>query len=308
MATEAHNSHSIATTLLVLVALALTVFPGSMAAAATPVNIPDPGLDAAIRDALGIGPSDPITKEALADLESLDASNRGIKSLEGLEHCQKLKVLDLSQNELDDTDDTAVLARLWVLTKLEVLDLSGNNLHSHSLFWLWRLGRLKRLDLSDNNITGVRGLLRLFRDPRVDAGEYLDLRGNPLSSDTLFYCIPILQGRDVEVEYTAHISVWVDFRRGMFRPKGPWVVATIRLPWGLQGKGISVADIDVGSIRLNDSVEAADSILRGDTLFVFFNRSEVEEIVEPGEVELTLTGEFKNGFSFEGSDKVRVIY
>jgi hypothetical protein len=40
---------------------------------------------------------------------------------------------------------------------------------------------------------------------------------------------------------------------------------------------------------------------------VIFSRAEVEDIVDPGRVKLTVTGELKNGREFEGTDTIMVI-
>jgi hypothetical protein len=73
-----------------LVALALLCWlPTRTGALAQPVTIPDPGLEAAFRDALQ-QPSGPLTIEALQTLSYLNASRRGIVSLEGLSNASQL--------------------------------------------------------------------------------------------------------------------------------------------------------------------------------------------------------------------------
>ncbi|HIA66080.1 TPA: hypothetical protein EYN98_08435, partial [Candidatus Poribacteria bacterium] len=81
------------------------------------VNIPDPNLRAALEKALGKKEGDVITKEDLAGLERLDASDRGVTNLSGLEHCTRLTRVYLSRNQLKD------LAGLTNLTNLEDLSL-----------------------------------------------------------------------------------------------------------------------------------------------------------------------------------------
>ena len=65
------------------------------------VNFPDPNLEAAIREAIN-KPEGPITDEDLAGLTELDASNRGISDLTGIEHCINLQWLDLRGNQITD--------------------------------------------------------------------------------------------------------------------------------------------------------------------------------------------------------------
>ena len=69
---------------------------------------------------------------------------------------------------------------------------------------------------------------------------------------------------------------------------------------------IPYSSVDTLSLLL-DGIEAtytkADAC--GD-LVVKFNRADVKDIVEPGTVTLTLTGDFKEGDSFEASDTITV--
>jgi Leucine-rich repeat (LRR) protein len=65
------------------------------------LNFPDPGLEAAIREAIG-KPSGDIRSFDLIRLSSLDANDRGIKSLKGIQHCVNLSALDLKDNQIRD--------------------------------------------------------------------------------------------------------------------------------------------------------------------------------------------------------------
>ncbi len=87
---------------------------------------------------------------------------------------------------------------------------------------------------------------------------------------------------------------------------GRWVTCDIRLP-----EPYDVADVDIGTLRLAGQLQTAGSSTgqTGNVLTVKFERSEVEVIVAPfapGEVELTLTGQLRDGTEFEGSDTIRV--
>jgi len=88
------------------------------------------------------------------------------------------------------------------------------------------------------------------------------------------------------------------------RSCGRWIICYIRLP-----KGFNVADIDPDSILLEDEIEAEWTMVvkRWNYMIVRFNRPAVEDIVSPGRVELTVSGELTNGRKFEGTDTIRVI-
>src|SRR6516164_4886668 len=82
---------------LVPALLVLSCFVAS--ALAQDVIIPDPGLDAAIRDALA-KPVGPLTEQDLLRLIVLDASNRNVSSIAGLEAARNLVSLGLQGNRL----------------------------------------------------------------------------------------------------------------------------------------------------------------------------------------------------------------
>jgi hypothetical protein len=88
------------------------------------------------------------------------------------------------------------------------------------------------------------------------------------------------------------------------------VTVYIELP-----EGYDVEDIDVSTVKLNDTVPAlAHPTEVGDydsdgvpDLMVKFNRSDVIDILEVGEeITVTIVGEVA-GIAFEGSDTIRVI-
>src|SRR5438094_4795095 len=85
------------------------------------VSVPDPGLNAAIRDALQ-KPSGPLTEQDLFSLTNLNASGRNISSVEGLEAARNLVGLDLNSNSLTN------FAIASALTNLTTLNLFNNRL------------------------------------------------------------------------------------------------------------------------------------------------------------------------------------
>src|SRR6266576_6588677 len=90
------------------------------------VSIPDPGLNAAIRDALQ-KPVGPLTQGDLLSLTNLSARNRNVSSIAGLEAARNLVLLDLDINHLTN------VSNLGALANLSTLDLSVNPLTNFSL-------------------------------------------------------------------------------------------------------------------------------------------------------------------------------
>ena len=78
----------------------------------TVVHIPDPNLRAAIAEALGKNPNAPITAEEMERLGKLDAQNRGIRDLTGLQLATNLKTLVLDDNQISDLSPLAGLINL----------------------------------------------------------------------------------------------------------------------------------------------------------------------------------------------------
>lgn len=113
----------------------------------------DAQLEAAVREALGLVTSEPLTLGGLLQLVSLDAQGRGIRSLEGLEQCTNLRELTLWDNAIDDV--SAVRA----LTNLVYLDLDENRVSN--LRPLSGLESLATLYVSANKVVDLEPLSKL---------------------------------------------------------------------------------------------------------------------------------------------------
>src|SRR6266496_2461958 len=129
---------------LLLTILALTSFITS--ALAQDVSIPDPGLNAAIREALQ-KPNGPLTEQDLLSLINLDASSRDVSSVEGLEAARNLQRLFLDSNRLTN------FSLPGTLTNLIELNLSFNPLTNCS--FPAGLMKLDTLILRGNQLTNV---------------------------------------------------------------------------------------------------------------------------------------------------------
>jgi formylglycine-generating enzyme required for sulfatase activity len=113
-------------------------------AGAQEVSVSDPGLNAAIRQALQ-KPSGPLTESDLLSLTNLSAEGFNIENVEGLQAARNLRILDLVSNSLTNFPIADAL------TNLTILDLSGNRLRNFVL--PNSLPHLKILDISFNSLT-----------------------------------------------------------------------------------------------------------------------------------------------------------
>ena len=122
-----------------------------------------------------------LRSDDFATLESLDASNRGIEDLTGLEGAAGLQGLFLDRNKITDIAPLAELGSLSVLTlahnmvedwaplaglNLRYLALDGNSLHE-----LPQLPRgLQHLYLTDNSISDIASLADMQGLVELDVG------------------------------------------------------------------------------------------------------------------------------------------
>ena len=88
------------------------------------------------------------------------------------------------------------------------------------------------------------------------------------------------------------------------KSKGKWLTCYIWLD-----EEYNIADINPDSVRLEGGIEAGWMWFDEEEQVATakFSRAEVQEILEVGEVELTVTGELTNGTRFEGTDTIKVI-
>ena len=126
------------------------------------VTIPDANLAAVLREALGLEPNAPIPKKKLETLETLDAFQKDIGDLTGLEKATGLKTLIIrGAHRQKKVRDITPLAGLTQLTKLS---LSENRIKD--IKPLAGLTQLKELSLNNNelihDITPLSGMKHLI--------------------------------------------------------------------------------------------------------------------------------------------------
>ena len=138
------------------------------------VRIPGPNLRAAIAEELGKSPNAPITVEEMKRLRNLDAHNRDIHDLTGIQFATNLQELRLRENQITD------ISPLAGLVEVHRLDLSRNPVSDMSaLRGLKNLNHLSMNHTSISDISLVRSLPSLtifgFRDTYVS--DLSPLRG-----------------------------------------------------------------------------------------------------------------------------------
>ena len=125
------------------------------------VSIPDPHLAEAVRREVGS-----LTTHPLLNLRRLEARNRGIKDLTGLEHAHNLRYLDLTGEYIEgkgfvNSNAVSDVTPLTSLTQLTTLLLGNNSITDVTP--LTELTQLTLLYLEDNGITDVSPLANLTR-------------------------------------------------------------------------------------------------------------------------------------------------
>ena len=149
--------------------------------------MPDRALREAVRETLGIPADSPLTRAYVQEhLTGLNAIDKGIVDLTGLEHATDLQVLILIGNKIRD------LSPLSDLTGLYFLDLASNQISD--LRPLAGLTRLEVLKLQNNHIVDVSPLAGL-----VNLKELL-LSGNRISDLSPLVALENLE--DLRIRHT----------------------------------------------------------------------------------------------------------
>ena len=117
------------------------------------VSIPDANLRAVVEDSLSKASGAPITRAEMASLTRLEAPDKTISDLTGLEFAANLTWLSLARNSVSD------ISALSNLTSLTQLYLQGNDLSDVPA--LSNLTALTTLSLQSNRISDVSALSNL---------------------------------------------------------------------------------------------------------------------------------------------------
>ena len=126
----------------------------------------------------------------LTELADLLLQDNNISDISGVAGLYILIELNLSGNNISDISPVAGLTHLgW-------LNLQGNNISDISP--LAGLTNLTGLNLSNNGISDISPLVA---NTGLERGDGVDVRGNPLSYQSIVAHIPTLQSRGVTVEF-----------------------------------------------------------------------------------------------------------
>lgn len=124
----------------------------------------------------------------LTSLRWLGLLSNRVVDLEGLAELNALQLLDVRRNQISD------LTPLGGLTGLRQLWLSRNDIED--LTALSSLTGLSRVDLASNQIGDIAALVD---NVGLAAGDFIDLRNNPLNDVAMTSHVPTLENRGVEV-------------------------------------------------------------------------------------------------------------
>ena len=140
------------------------------------VTIPDTNLAAVVRRQLDLAAGAPITQEQMLSLNSLDAKEKQISNITGLEYATGLTWLRLRDNQISD------ISPLAGLTSLTTLGLANNEIVDVSP--LAELTSLTALELNNNEIRDIASLTGLTNLRKLRLGGNQIWNTFPLTSLT----------------------------------------------------------------------------------------------------------------------------
>ncbi len=177
--------------LLLYIALSLPLF-------AQVVDIPDPKLRVAITEALGIAQTAPITQNALRNLGEINAPNKNINTLTGLEFATSLTWLHIAGNRITD------LSPIANLTTLEHLLMWGNPISD--IAPLVNLTNLKSLNAAGCRITDISPLVNLTQLTTLNLRTNRIVDVSPLANLTLLIDLQIYSNKIVDIAALANLD------------------------------------------------------------------------------------------------------
>ena len=182
--------------------IALCIWGG--VASAQIVEIPDPNLRQAIREALALPDEIPITEPEMLRLTGFAAEVAQVENITGLEYALNLKRLYLRDNPIKD------LTPLANLTQLELLHLPGVLIQD--LTFLSNLTQLKELHLSHCRITDLTPIQNLTQllFLNLAANQIVDI--SPLANLTVLETLWLQHNQIVDISSLANLTALTKLR------------------------------------------------------------------------------------------------
>ena len=205
------------------------------------VSIPDANLRTVIEELLGKTSGAPIVAVEMARLTRIEADERGIRDLTGLEHAVKLERIELRHNSISD------LSSLEGLIRLNNIKLRGNRITDVSP--LARLTNVDWLGLEENQITDLSPLEGLIK-----------LNGIGISGNPVLDVSPLASLRSLEGVAAWNTSI-SDFSALANLPRFRWIefgndrsISTLPSLKGLN----SLRRLDIRNSGISDLSELAE--------------------------------------------------
>lgn len=189
--------------------------------ASVDVKIADPNLERAIREELSLPVETSLTQLVMNQLTRLDARDKQITDLTGLEHATNLTSLVLSENEIRDLNPLAGLINLEALyiwdslisemtplenlDQLKVLNLAGGQISD--LTPLANLTQLKTLHLQHNQISDITPLSNLTQLTHLTLTGNKIVNVRPLANLTRLEELKILHNLIIDYSPLDHLSL-----------------------------------------------------------------------------------------------------
>ena len=167
------------------------------------VEIPDPNLERAIREKLGLPSHLPLTQKDMLRLTGFAAEDAGIENITGLEYAHNLRSLFLRNNPIKD------LTPLVNLTQLELLHLIG--VPMEDVTFLKNLTKLRELYLAYCQITDITPIQNLTQLVLLDLSVNRIMDVSPLANLTALRTLWIDRNRIVDFSPLLGLSL-TDFR------------------------------------------------------------------------------------------------
>ena len=168
------------------------------------IEIPDPNLERAIREKLGLSSELPITQQEMLRLTSFAAEVAQVANITGLEYARNLKRLYLRNNPIED------LTPIANLKQLELLHLVGVPITD--LIPIQDLTELRELHLSHCGIIEITPLANLTRLNFLHLGVNQIVDISPLSNLTMLETLWLQRNQIVDISSLANLTALTELR------------------------------------------------------------------------------------------------